>query len=465
LQVHHSHGNAHGGKIRFMKEKLKRILVLAAAPLALALAVPATATATPLDTAAAGARTAMSSPGKDPPRSARSAPAATYPDWAQQFALSKIAGALYKQGRGAFASTYSNIYVDVPHGQIRLYATNATRARQLIQAAKAAQHGINTSEIKVVTARYTKKAIDAQIASIMSAPASAQTIYSAAEAPDGSGIQLSVKPGTSLAQVHAAIPQVSSGIPATVTPGTPIHATTWRWNDTQPFIGGDVVIGAGPGGENACSTGLALEDYTNFEDYIVTAAHCFNVGASVYGEGDPIGDFGGTHGHYFGKVVFQSDHFDAEVIDTGNSFGNGSNSDEADTPGANGGRGWIPVPEDNYSLNGESFCQDGDASYYITQEGVVCGIKITNDDITYNESWDDGSVHSVQGEEATRTGYAITQGDSGGLNFTICGSNCRNAIGQNSAETGNGPSSATMFFVDAPDVIQQFPSTEQNPFT
>jgi hypothetical protein len=448
-----------------MKEKLKRPLLLSAAPLVLTLAVPAAVAAVPSSAAAAGrVGTTISSVAKT---SRGSASADTYPDWAKQLVLSKIADALYKQGHGAFSDTYSNIYVDVPHGQITLYATNAVRARQLIRAAKVAQPGIETSMIKVVIAPYTKKAIDARIASIMSTAdakaASAQTIYSAAEAPNGSGIQLSVKAGTSLSQIRASISQVSSGISVTVTPGTPITATTWRWNDTVPFIGGDVVIGAGPGGTAQCTTGLAVEDPTTLEDYILTAAHCFNVGASVYGEGDPVGDFDFTDGNYFGKVVLQSTHFDAEVIDTGQADGNGSNSDEADQPTGK----WYPVPTDDYSLNGESFCQDGARSYY-TGEGVVCGITITNDDITYNEEWDNGAIYSVQGEEATRSGYAVIQGDSGGLDFTICGSDCRDAIGQNSAETGSGPSSATMFFVDAPDVINQFGAAidaELNPHT
>ena len=239
----------------------------------------------------------------------------------------------------------------------------------------------------------------------------------------------------------------------TVTPGTPITPATWRWNDTVPFIGGDVVLGAGPGGKDQCTTGLAVEDVTTLEDYILTAAHCFNVGASVYGEGDPIGDFGFTNGNHFGKVVLQSTHFDAEVIDTGKADGNGSNSDDAELRGD-----WFPVVQADYSLNGESVCQDGARAYYTYGKGVVCGITIKNDDITYNETWDNGAVYSVQGEEATRSSYAIGQGDSGGLVFTICGSNCRDAVGQNSAGafTNTNPTSTTMFFVDAPDVIDQF---------
>jgi hypothetical protein len=298
-----------------------------------------------------------------------SASGVTPPGWAEQLVLSKIANALYEQGRGKFADTYSNIYVNVPKKQITLYATNAARARLLIRAAKAAQPGIDTAVIKVVLAAYSKKAIDARIASIMStadaSAASAQTIYSAAEAPDGSGIQLSVKPGTSMSRLRASVPQVGSEIPVTVTAGTPITSATWRWNDTIPFIGGDVVLGTGPGNvKSQCTTGLAVEDVTTLEDYIFTAAHCFLVGASVYGEGDPIGDFGFNYGNHFGKVVLQSTHFDAEVIDTGHADGDGSNSDDAELRGD-----WFPVYQANYSLNGESVCQDGARAYYTYGEG------------------------------------------------------------------------------------------------
>jgi hypothetical protein len=61
----------------------------------------------------------------------------------------------------------------------------------------------------------------------------------------------------------------------------------------------------------------------------------------------------------------------------------------------------------------------------------------------------------VTGEEATAN-YAVTLGDSGGLVFTVCGSNCRDAAGLVSGETGPGPNSGTLFFVSAPKILASF---------
>src|SRR5690348_13725835 len=53
-------------------------------------------------------------------------------------ALDDIAQALGDQGRGAFADTYSDIYVDKPPGAVTLYVTNIARGQKLVDAAKKA---------------------------------------------------------------------------------------------------------------------------------------------------------------------------------------------------------------------------------------------------------------------------------------------------------------------------------------
>ena len=143
--------------------------------------IPAVAVAAPQGAAAASGTEAAVSSAVKADRS--SMPAVTYAGWAEQLTLSKIANALYRQGRGEFADTYSNIYVDVPGKQVTLYATSAARARQLIRAAKAAHPGIDTAVIKVVLASYSKKAIDARIAGIMSAAAPAPPLRRPSTAP------------------------------------------------------------------------------------------------------------------------------------------------------------------------------------------------------------------------------------------------------------------------------------------
>jgi hypothetical protein len=151
-----------------------------------------------------------------------------------------------------------------------------------------------------------------------------------------------------------------------------------------------------------------------------------------------------------------SSHWDTELIKTGGSNGAGTNSDEADTPQGT----WYKVTDDAYSYTGDGVCQDGARSYY-NGNGVPCGIVVTNDDITYTISYDDGSTHTVRGVEGTDpSGYAVTAGDSGALVFTLNGSSTRQARGSVSAQSGSG----TMLWTEAPDILSSF-GVSLNPHT
>ncbi|REH54247.1 hypothetical protein BCF44_102479 [Kutzneria buriramensis] len=368
--------------------------------------------------------------------------------------LDAVANAVGEQGRGAFADTYSNLYVDTDHNRVTVYATDAGRAAKLLAAAKKAHPDIDLGLATVVHANYTKAALDAGIAKIMAGndgvKAADLTVYSAAAAPDGSGIQVTAKESAASPSFRSALTaSAGSGIPVTVTAGKPITADTWRWNDTKPFIGGDVLLGnARKSGYRAqCTAGLATEK--GGHDYLLTAAHCFPSGAHVYGEGDSVGSWGFNFGNSVGTTTSVNDHWDAEVIDTGASGGAGSNSDEADTPTGK----WYVVNSSAYSYNGQTVCQDGARSYY-NGHGVPCGIKVNNQDVTYTISWDDGSTHSVRGVHGA-AGYAATEGDSGGLVFTVTSSTARQARGMVSA----GNSDADLYWTESPDILGAFGMT------
>ncbi|HEY2695736.1 MAG TPA: hypothetical protein VGJ45_09725, partial [Pseudonocardiaceae bacterium] len=100
--------------------------------------------------------------------------------------------------------------------------TDTTRAGEMIQAAKTAHPSIDASLIKVTKAAYTKKSIDAAIDKIMEPAvikkAANLTIYTAAEAPDGSGIKVTAK-SSALGSVSVLAMKETDGIPVTVTAG------------------------------------------------------------------------------------------------------------------------------------------------------------------------------------------------------------------------------------------------------
>jgi hypothetical protein len=281
------------------------------------------------------------------------------------------------------------------------------------------------------------------------------TVYSAAEAPDGSGIEVTAKP-EAVAQLRAAA-AVAGAIPITVTAGTPIRAFTWRWNDTFPLIGGDVLISVDHGGGlNLCSAGLAAEG-SGGRDYLVTADHCFAQGAAVFGDGSPVGYFPADpnnliYGRAFGKIAnTNSPYFDTELVDTGRFDGAGTNSDEADSPDGK----WYPVPTDHYSYGGDTVCQDGARSYYATGHHIPCGITV-GPYYFGNLIWDDNTVHAFQGIEGSISNKYLAgmPGDSGGMVFAepSAGQTTRDARGQ---VTGGWSDSTYNYLIwaEAPDIL------------
>ncbi|MER7674816.1 hypothetical protein ABTY61_41035 [Kitasatospora sp. NPDC096128] len=234
----------------------------------------------------------------------------------------------------------------------------------MLKAAKHSHGNVDTSKIKYLPAKYTKKQVDDSIDAIMNATkaldASHLEVYSASAAPDGSGIQLVVAKS---AVDHIKAEFADNSVPVTVTTGDPITPIAWRWDDPSPFIGRDVLVGpAHAAGYTAqCTAGLAAEDSSG-SDYIITADHCFSTGSGthVHGEGDAVGNWQLNYGSYVGDVGGDRPEWDAQVIWTKQSNGAGSNSDEADQPQGQ----WYPVTSAAYSYNGDSVCQDRARSYY-----------------------------------------------------------------------------------------------------
>ncbi|WP_030275841.1 hypothetical protein [Streptomyces sp. NRRL B-24484] len=378
--------------------------------------------------------------------------------------LSAVADALGEQGRKAYADSYGNLFVDEDGGKVTLYVTDPQQGQQLIAAAKAAHPAIDTGLIKVASAKYTMKDLDAQADRLLGADdattglTAEPEVLSVSVNPDNSGLTVSSRKG----KLDAVRTKVAAGItgtagaPVTVVEGDPVEATSWRWNDSAPFIGGDVLIGSShtSGARTQCTAGMALENGVG-EDYLITAAHCFRNATDVYGEGDSEGDFGFALGHKVGRVVNTNPYWDAQAILTSGRNGAGTNSDEADKPKGK----WYRVKGASYSYNGQSVCQDGARSYY-KGHGVPCGIKVQDSDYRYRFQWSDGSWHNVRGVKGHHTSWAGMQGDSGALVFSITNRTDRRARGIVSAGGGN----TDIYWTEAPDIINAL-GIDLNPHT
>jgi hypothetical protein len=343
---------------------------------------------------------------------------------------------------------------------VLLYATDATRAAALVQAAARAHPAIATGLVRIVRAAYSEKTLHARIMQIMAGNATATaadlTIYGASPATDGSGIDLSVKP-SAVAQVGMEMTAnaAAGAIPVTVTPGTPVRfdSVYWRWNDSYPLVSGDVLLGNGHGGGHTqCTSGLAAENSAG-RDYLLTADHCFKTGSQVWGEGaTPPGNWNSyaDFGNYFGVDIGGYDTYDEALIDTGKYNGVGTTSLEADQPAGT----YYQVTSDFGAGVGQGLCQDGTHSYYDFSD-VPCNAVVYKTDYMFTGQWDDGTTHTADGVLTRSTGYIAEPGDSGALVFDVTGAATRNAVGMVSAGWSAGVYNY-MLYVRATDVLSHY---------
>ncbi|MFF3084322.1 hypothetical protein ACFVRB_04615 [Streptomyces nojiriensis] len=383
--------------------------------------------------------------------------------------LVAIAEALSEQGKGEYADTFTKARIDGDRNRVVLLATDTNRAAKLIGAAKKAHGNINPANVITEKADFSKRVLDDKVREIMAAslmdPTTEPDIYSASPKSDGSGIEVGAKPDA-VAKVKetfaakATVRTAGAEIPVTTVSGMTPKAASWRWNDTRPQIGGDVLVGnARGGGTTHCTGGIAIETGGG-RDYLVTAAHCFPAGTNVYGSGGSYGDLSQIYnsgGNYIGTVAGVLPEWDAEAIDSGLYNGAGFNSDTADQPFGT----WYRVTNAQYSYEGgPRVCQDGARSYY-TGHGVPCGTEVKDQDITYNLQWSDGSWHSIRGVLGYNSSWATMQGDSGGLVFGINSDGTRNARG---IVSGVSADNKWIWWTEATDIMNNF-NAKLNPHT
>jgi hypothetical protein len=190
-----------------------------------------------------------------------------------------------------------------------------------------------------------------------------------------------------------------------VSPGSLPRAIANRQNDTPPWNGGDFITDITTGD---CSSAFGAGGH-----YLITAAHCFPNGDSVFNGSitQDIGTFA-----TMGTVTRQdtsSGGLDAELVDAsvlGTSHavftGSSSNPVESVVSGTTG------------SPLSAQVCMDG------AFEGEICGLVIETGSMCINVQQDDGSIRticSIFEADNTSGGIANGQGDSGGPVFRFSG--------------------------------------------
>ena len=308
--------------------------------------------------------------------------------------LRALASALGAAGTGA--AGYSGLTIDAATGHVDLYATGTAAARTITAVARRQAPGLRWSAVTVRTARYSRATLTRAAARLAGARPDVVRIVIP---PDGSGLT-----ATAVGARAAAIAPGGPGVPVHLIGGAE-QAKSWaayKWEDTAPFIGGDVLT---PDGYHYCTAGLPTVKIAGGQQALVTAAHCFAVGTRVYTAAGTPGAFHNHRvGHYVGTVVSRDTARDSELI-----VGTANNADESDRTG------WKALTGVARSHVGDYVCQNGAYSFFLGHP-TPCGIKVTADDVLFKI--DGHWARGVEGVDVLH-GWGSHAGDSGGVVFAL----------------------------------------------
>lgn len=362
--------------------------------------------------------------------------------------LRRVAGDIDRLGRTTPHDGYTGVALHAGTGVVDVFATSEAAGHSLLTAARAADPSAAWPTVRVRTARYSRAALEAAAAALISGRDGAD-VTSVAIPVTGSGLDVGVA-GPRPAMAFGTGTDVH-GVPARfhVTPRR--QPKSWaadKWHDSAPFIGGDVLTS---NGKNRCTAGLPAVRRSDGTPVMITAAHCFSIGTRVYtGAGTP-GDYGnGKVGNYVGTVRARNRTWDAEEV-----VGANNNADESDTTG------WKRLTSVAYSYVGDFVCQDGAASFYLGHP-TPCGIKVTDGDL-----WFRIGGHWARGVEGVdvRNGWGSHNGDSGGTVFAVEPHGVRQARGIISSGGADGtPAQKRVDWTEAVDIFRAY-HLKLNPHT
>jgi hypothetical protein len=345
-------------------------------------------------------------------------------------------------------SGFAGIVVSPGQGEVGLYWKGTVPAA--VAEAVDRAHATTGIRVAVRPAEFTRRhlldradvlvAVDAPPLPPTVAPI-AEGIYRVAVLPEGAGLEVGIARPAGLDAggvarwVRAARTRLEAalGVPVhLVVDGPPMHLS--RAADSSPWLGGARIVG-----ESVCSSGFGVRavgagSATPFG--LLTAAHC---------RGDSRGRF---HNGDRNRVIGPDDRSgpSASDLDTRRIP-----VDEAGARIHSGGVGDAeftrPVRRAGRNVKGDQVCTSGAAT------GAHCGLVIENVDSYYRPA---GSTTWSRVVEATSTGVAAGQGDSGGPVFTLTedgGVEARGTVagGSRNVACGRyhlGACTADVFFVD-----------------
>ena len=341
-------------------------------------------------------------------------------------------GGLGQDPTSDVSSVFAGVKLDPNNDVVDLYLTDVTQAPHVLAEALLVDSTINTSLVRVHPAKYTRAALEAERDSLLAAAdavnPSLLNVTSAIVPSDGSALLVGA---TDLLEAGTYLPGYSSASNPAVTffLDQPVVATG-RYGDTAPFVGGDFITGTTNFAQ--CTAGIPAQDSKGGQ-FIISVAHCFSSGETVYTDNNAT--------HKMGTVVGRVTHLDAVKIST-SAIG-----DEWENTQLHGLKGT------KRSDDGDWLCQDGYTSAY------VCEIVVDHADTIWHPCEPNGThcfrAKGVSGHQEDSWNVAVRRGDSGGLVFCQCEANNSHRQVRGIVSAGQHPVSngyRELFFIQALDI-------------
>lgn len=350
--------------------------------------------------------------------------------------LRLAADAAAQVGLTTRADIYTQVEMASDYRALKVYLTDVGQGPAFLAAVRAVNPKVDTRLITVVQGRKSRQQLRQAISDITTRTDLPFRVGLASSSVDGGTIELAVD-DPKAATAYLASPDVVRRRAATGTTEIRVKQAPSgskplsRWNDTSPFYAG-AALGPASGGQSWCTSGIPAISTWDGRQWLVTAGHCYNVGAQVSAAG----------GNYIGQVKFKRPEFDAAFIETPTNRWT-----------------WDGVDAAGYTryLNGVRNVAVGDFTCQLGYNSkVVCNIRTV---YSGNASWPvDGTTVWGSYGVPHNGGVVGRGGDSGGPVITINDASSRqlNGIVSYGWGCGTGGCTTALGWIDVWSIFNGF---------
>ena len=315
-----------------------------------------------------------------------------------------VASAAAAVGISQFADIYSGLQIDAPAHIVTIYLTDLSRQAEFLAAAGRADSTPDLTLARFARGGHTRAALTAARDALMLQKN--PTVESVAIPADGSALRVRARNVEQARQAFAR-PNAAGSVPVVVAAAQGLRDLS-RLRDSPSWIAGAAITQTSDSQSIGwtCTTGLPARRNSDGRSFVITAAHCYGNGVTVYTGWESGGR------NRIGVVTNRNNLHDAIAVDTSSTGQTLSLEWDGLRPGP---YQVLDVSGSAFSFNGDMTCQDGYSS------GIVCGLRVIDD----NFQWTGGNGVAHQGVQAQQVNglRAGRGGDSGGLVFA-CLNNC-----------------------------------------